>query len=264
MDIKKQEKFLDWLSNKLQTNIGEVIGKGVDGVVYNIGRKRVLKLSTANIKETYKLVNENIPGVCKIYSVGEITVPKRYVVKEWHRYGLSVSDSVIGSSYSKNITVYYIIMEELDSKKAASDLDYYVKSVVDSYFSNNHDMVDKYGFFDHEYKIINSIYIINKQRNNEDFLTEIIDYADDYFSTNGDYEKFQSLLSDLIEIFNNVGKLFVWEDVHKGQFGYDSHGNLKAFDIDSTFNVDLDYDYSKPRHLVREQIKNFSEFNKKR
>lgn len=264
---EKYNGFLDFIATKLQVKINSssYLGYGMSGEVHDIGNGRILKLTTSNIDESYKVVNKNIDGICKVYSIGEIEIPKRYITKAYGRYYIYLKNSSI-RTYYKNITIYYIIMEKLNAKKAEIDLDFYIDDLVENYFDYNKSEVLKYNnITDYKSNLHNGVYIINELKNNDDFLEKLIIFAsNNYFQKNIEVEKFYDILSELFKIFKNVGKIFKWIDIHKGQFGYDKKGNLKAFDIDSKYNVDLEHDHTKSRHLVRERkIRTFESFNTK-
>lgn len=254
----RYKKFLEWVSIKLQVNLNNKIGDGANGEVFDIGLNRVLKITQTNITEQQILINKNIDGICKVYSVGEIVVPKRFIIQQGRRYFIESDKSAFGGgSYSPNISLYYIIMEKLDANKAKSDLDFYIDGILDSFLDNHVEYVIT-TYNNHRASVL---YILNKLRNNDDFLTELIEYANNsYFSKQSEINKFYLLLSELLKIFKNVSEYFNWVDIHTGQFGYDKKGNLKAFDIDSEDNKEY-LDYIKPKHKIIENIMTFEQFN---
>lgn len=257
---EKYEGFLEFLSNKLQVDItpSNILGSGVSGEVYDIGMGRVIKLTSSNIDVSYKLANKNIDGLCKVYSVGEIKVPKRFVTKIHTRYYIELKDANVGRGYSPNITIYYIIMEKLDAKKAKSDIEFYIDGVVESFLGLENN--EKY-ILDYNGNPYNPLGTIDKHRNNDDFLIELIEYANNsYFQKQSEIDKFYHLMMDLLKIFKNVSKYFKWFDIHKGQFGYNKKGDLKAFDIDSENRIDLEYDHSKAKHVVMENVMTFKQY----
>jgi len=54
----------------------------------------------------------------------------------------------------------------------------------------------------------------------------------------------------LIVIFRNVGKYFDWMDIHPGQFGRNSKGELVAFDLDNSLTPTNDF----IKNTVNEEI----------
>jgi len=257
MTIEKNDnyiEFLNWLSIKLNIKITHenYISGGVYGEVYDIGRGRVIKITSTNITEQQILLNKNIEGICKVYSVGEIVIPKRFITKtKRSKYEFKLKD-VVMSGYIPNKSTYYIIMEKLDDKKALIDLTEFIFNM--NYFINDNDNSIKYNYS--EYNILK---IINNNRNNEEFLSDVISYMEKIFDKDSELQNFYIILSMLLTIFNNVSKYFYWFDIHKGQFGYDKNNNLKAFDIDnekSTYYME----YHTPKHKIIESIEFFNDY----
>jgi hypothetical protein len=68
------------------------------------------------------------------------------------------------------------------------------------------------------------------------------------------YFELDPIIYELIDVLYNISKYYNWEDIHSGQFGLNSKGELVAFDIandDEKFGNSFDY-YPTPKNILKE------------
>lgn len=267
------ETLLDWISMKLQHTIGERIGRGMEGVIHRYSKGKVIKITTEDAVQQYNLLNKNIRGIAKIYHTGLIEVPKRFFKKgEDGEVSIGGESKVKGFNDFRNtkhkIDVYtkyigYIIMEEVDTsigEKLSSEmneladlltkedengiiyLDKFpedLKEVVKRNYTSDFQSIQHHDIF--------NIFNLLSKRNPNSLKKEL----DKYF-------ELDPIIYELIDVLYNIGKHYVWEDVHSGQFGLNSKGELVAFDIaddDEKFGQSLGY-YPTPKNIIKESKSN--------
>ena len=121
-----------------------MIGWGVYGVVFDIGRGRVLKITNSNVGNQNPIINKNIEGVAKIFSSGLIKVPKQFTyINKYKREILEFPKTIIRLSGGE---VGYIIMEKLTTKQVKEELN--DLEIIIRYFISDFEIMDKYSITD--------------------------------------------------------------------------------------------------------------------
>lgn len=227
--------FIDWLSMKLGKKIGERLGGGMYGEVFEMGPV-VIKISNREMFDSTAVESKNIPGIAKIYAHGKINVPSQFSKKGFGGLYVEVPNSSIGLGKEK--VLYYLIMEKLIiDKKMEDDIDD-VRWVLDQF-------LEKTG----EGHGLPSLRILFEKRESMEFLEELSHYIyEDY--PKKDANKYIETLSELVVIFRNVGEHFDWMDIHAGQFGRNKKGEIVAFDLDNPHDFTGDF----YKHVVHEDV----------
>jgi hypothetical protein len=252
---KKEETFIDWLSFKLQKKIGNKIGYGLNGIVYELGDKRIIKLSDIKLVELYKLLNKNIKGFAKIYQIGWIYPPKRFINRE-SMDEITIDGVDIFMKKSRNPKLGYIIMEKVDTS-VSKEIDQLVEVLYELVFSEKgieklpedfrsiiKNYTNTYGYGRQD--VLAFIYELVKK--NEFKLVE--------FLKSRYMDILPNIIYELIGVFSSIKDYYPeWADAHTGQFGRNSKGELVAFDVGND-----DYDiYSRrmellpiPKNIIKE------------
>jgi len=234
---KGEENFIHWLSMKFGKKIGNYLGSGMWGYVYEFGYKKVIKISTDGSYSSKFIANRNIKGIAKIYSYGKIKIPIRFIE---NGSTLKIDDlkRTMSVRYVDSLSLSYIIMEKLmittELVNKIADIQY----ALDSY-------IDFLGF-DYIVEGDNGLKELFDNINDDDFIQKTYNYITDGFKID------ESLFAELVVIFKNISKHFDWVDVHPGQFGRNYKGELVAFDLDnptSNFN-------NSDKHIIHENNTN--------
>jgi len=233
-EFKNQETFIEWLSRKSGIQITEGDPRfGLFGAVFNLGDKRVIRLSRTQ-HLTYKhMLNKNIPGAVRVYSMGKIKIPNRYLDHlptniRCVKFGM---DYKMKSNFDKLCTrngyVYYTVMEKVDIPK---DLVLNIDHISDSikHMENDEQHETAYLGLKHIY---DCIYWADEE---EDYMNVVQDLYDTISNDFGPRQakKLHILMADIVALFKKLVKNFNWDDIHSGQFGYNTKGELIAFDLD--------------------------------
>ena len=220
MDFKK------WLSDKLQKNIGELISLSHNGIVYSLDDKRVLKISHKLDKTPYMFLNKNIKGITKIYHIGKLIVPNRFI--ETVEIPFEISNNRIPIFLSRigggSNEFSYIIMEKVNTDGVSDEIQNIshhlilngvkadFKSKVMEEYDNLPDLI--------EYSsILRILYYMSVDKNKSYEILKEFDLP--------------KISYELIDVFHNISKYVNWEDIHLEQFGRNLKGELVAFDIDN-------------------------------
>ncbi len=268
-EFRKEDDFLTWLSMKLGKGIGQMLGKGSKGIVYQLSSGHAIKLSESSLHEQNRIMNKNIKGVAKIFSSGVIDIPKRFVEEDEH---VKLRDDYKLPGDKK---LYYIILEKItvtdDLLKALDDVDFAMDYFVDTEVVNS-DWVpgegwkekikrDKYGNIDYGLKFL------FKNVANDKLLEKFIEYISDNKLKEASIDTIDILemLADLIPMFTEISKYYNWTDIHTGQFGYNSKGELVAFDLGDSWYSNKRKEEQKmkinqPKTVIRESILRFKDF----
>ncbi len=235
-----EQDFLDWISLKLNKKVGELIGWGSEGYVYELGHASVIKISSRNFSEQESIMNKNIEGLVKVYSWGSIKVPKRFLGDKVYEVPfLKVKNSSVQLPV-RGGKLYYLIMERVtvtdDISWQLEDMD----EIIDDYIMKS----PKYGRNFSDYTGLRTLY---NNRDDMDFIQGIANTIND--------EKSLTTFVELVCIFRNVAKYYNWKDVHKHQFGRNNKGQLVAFDLDDSIRHK-----GEGKYEIRESIKRFGEF----
>lgn len=213
--------FLDWLSEKLGKRIGRKIGGGMFGQVFELG-SAVIKISNKQMFDSESIANKKIPGVARVYAHGKINVPNKFIKKGFGGFYLDFPRTSMGISRDK--TLYYLIMEKVHT---SNDIELPIEDIVwalESYF-------DDYKKSSSEVPLLRELF---EKRNDEYFIIDFVNFIrNDYLDSEREFNKYLETLSELLAVFRSVGKHFDWMDIHAGQFGRNSKGELVAFDLDN-------------------------------
>lgn len=232
-----EQSFKDWLSVRLMNKVGNRIGRGNYGVVYNFGYNQVIKItSLSECIKSEKIKDLNIPNIAKIYQVGEIEIPVRF---------RNDNEIEIEDVYIKleNGRIGYIIMEKLD-----------ISITLQNIIDDLEDVIGDMNIDIYHGEIPVSKHVKNVTSNAETPLHSLFVLRDDKYFVNNlklimiRYGHDTEIVDSLLEIFRIVGKYYEWSDIHSGQFGYDKNRNIKAFDITDNMNINN----MKKRFLVKE------------
>ena len=184
------------------------------------------------------MLNKNLPGTVRVYSMGKIKVPKRYL----EPFSNDCNYVKLGVDYTKRSEldklsmcgdiVYYTIMEKVNIPK---DFELNIGHITDSIKHLQNIDPDKhetsYLGLSHLY---DSIYYGDEWDEDEPGKETIEDLYD---MISNDFDapmakKLHILMADIVVLFRKLVKNFRWSDIHSGQFGYNTQGELVAFDLD--------------------------------
>lgn len=232
--MNNSETFREWFKSKTGIQIGKHLGDGSQGVVYDIGNRKVIKFMSTIRNNQEPILNKKIPGVAMVYQTGLIEIPKRYLYDHNVKLANEREDLIFISGRPQQS---YIILEKLydlstANGKVESTFWEFGELVVDMINNNKwNDFLNENNFNKEEIKnILDDIemssytpsilmFSFSKYHNLLELLENKI----------SDYNIFT--YKELSNIFKNINKYYNWNDIHGGQFGYDKYGNLKAFDI---------------------------------
>lgn len=240
----EEKGFINWLSGKFGKKIGKRLGGGMFGEVYEFG-PAVIKLSSRNVYDNASIANKNIPGIAKVYAHGKIIVPIQFLdraIRGW--YSLDTKDTSM--TLRSDRVLHYLIMEKLDSNRKVKDEIDDVRWAIENFSKENKISGDS---------DLRDLFV---NRNNEDYIQNLYNYIQNNFSKS-DAIKVSEIMVELISIFRSVGKFYNWLDVHPGQFGRNSKGELVAFDLDNPKESYSNFD----KHLVREKMSENKEIIRK-
>ena len=230
------QEFIKWIGTKLQKKIGKFIGMGVDGMVYELDKHRVIKFTQYHRGSKFNafLQNKTLPGVYKIYSTGIIHLPERF----WfiwdpnsHIYG----DGLELDKYNDDDhQLAYIIMERVyPSKqltKQINKIDYSVNG------ANGLKQIQS-AVKDNDNKKLNEFKKYFKDKNEDDLA---------------------SLIDEIAEVYKTLNKHDIkWSDNHGGNWARNKNGKLVAIDLDDDGNVfnGGSNKQSIPKNVIRERSK---------
>lgn len=235
-----ERSFLDWLSMKLGKKIGIKLGSGASGAVFDIGNA-VIKISRNNSLDQASILNKNIPGTVRIYANGKIKVPKKLLTKQFGTASKFV-DIPMGHILVKDSGfLYYLIMEKVQVDQSIEHDIEDIMWALESYF-------DDYKKKSSEDSVLRELF---EKRNDEEFIKDFAKFLrDNYTNSEKSYNEHLETLAELIGVFRNVGKYFDWMDIHSGQFGRNSNGELVAFDLDNSIYKTNEF----VKHTVSEEV----------
>lgn len=217
-----EQDFADWLSYKFGKKIGKLIGTGVRGQVYEFGSSNVIKLSISDEHEASLIIDKKIPGVAKVYSRGKIIVPQRFRI-----------------TFDGKKFIHYIIMEKLTTSKELKDDIHEIEHAISSFIKNKaHEVIKGYDpiYYSPLLELFNQI-------RNDEYVQACFNYVVNDFNVSGE------LFAEIVSIFKKVIDFFNWQDIHSGQFGRNSKGELVAFDLDNPHKKWID---RSVKHTIKE------------
>ena len=270
-------EFITWLSSKLNIKIGNWIGGGVEGEIYEIDKNRVIKIKYPNISTEQYLSSRNIDGIVKIYQTGEIIAPKRFKYpdgakpSDYDYSGISLLDPN-RTSGRYDTTMGYVIMERLfpdkELEKKIEFLDSNIwREFKGVYYEKNEDgftTTRKFKNLGHHEETIKAI-----KKSLDGFGVELLkatfrNYNNEYFMSDlrnfitSEYNEYLDIFNRMLLIFKNIKSLNIdWGDIHSEQFAYNHKKDITAFDISFGFddddNIDKIKSYQKKvKNIIRE------------
>ena len=202
---KETNNDYDKLNNIFDNKLGELVGWGSTSFVFDWEDDKVIKIKNTN-NDKY-----NDWGFYETYDMGSIDYP--HDVLSIDNIHLSV----------RNNTLWYVIMEKLEiSKELYNRLDD-VEFVIDRYLYDQ-------GI---DWKKPPLLWLL--ENNTKSNLIRLAQTArNDVFDSNKVYNDFLETLSELSVTMSKVKERGVehWKDVHKGNFGYNSDGDIVPFDTE--------------------------------
>jgi len=236
-----KRSFLNWLSGKFNQEIGNMLGSGLYGSVFEFGKKskRVIKLTEKEDLDTYSTINKTINGVVKVYSYGKTEVPKRFLLK---RFGNEISNTIeTEGSYinlNKDGYIYYIIMERLYPNEELENDIHDIGGIFIEFYEETQENTSG----------IPSLRLLFKNRDDMQILLKFSDYIQKNYPKESN--KHLETLAELIVLFRKIGKNFDWMDIHPGQFAYDNKGEIKAYDLDNSYILTQ----GEVKNIIRESL----------
>ncbi len=217
----EDKDFREFVSRILGKDIGDVIGEGADGMVYEFDKFRVIKIQTEteNLDAVINLSKSPVPGIVRIFSVGKIKLPKKF----WEHFGKKLA---------------FVIMEKLFPNRQLSDnLRKISKLWIE--FSKENQL--------NKNKPISAFYALRDIALSKD--KEIIKKFL-FFIEEKSPELLETLMK-LLKIFENLKDVGInWGDIHPEQFAYNKNGEIRAFDIDYAGNAHLGLE-AVPQNLLK-------------
>jgi hypothetical protein len=220
-----------YLSEKFNRDITR-LQQEEERLLFSYDSKRILKLIPKNTftedVDLYKYLYENYQRlpIAKIYSIGEIQVPKNLLFEKEYIYKII-----------EKVYIPYYLVKELE----------YMDSLVNE--------VERFCDIFLGVGLLSGIgYILRKNKNTEDKLECIRDY----------FKRYEPIYSDrLDEVIDLIKTLYkdgiYWVDIHPGQFGINTKGELVSFDLDTTNLKKSKNPYIKTK-IKESKLLNFKEF----
>lgn len=277
------DEFIKWFSMKTNIPVGDYLGSGVEGEVYEIDKYRVIKFGYPSIPiHAQHLANKNLDGVVKVYQTGNIIAPKRFkypnesTPRDYYYSGISLLDPE-KTDGPRDFTIGYMVMERLYPSKELEEklktLDGKVwRDFVGMYWEKGEHggQTRKTKDMGHHEKtkqaIDKALDSFGRTMLKTTFLeidnTEFVNDAKNFISKN--YPELLDTYNRLLVIAKNIKSIGMkWGDVHQNQFAYNANGEITAFDISFGHNQSS-YDsktqtvtYEKPyEKAVKRKIKN--------
>ena len=233
---KLKESFIQWLSSRLQLKIGNRISRGMEGAVYELDKKRVIKITDPNYTYLENFVNIRIDGIAQIYHVGSIKVPERFRTDD---NGKLLNSLYLNDDPNKNVySFHYFNQSPLEIELYNGMVTYIIMERIDTSVQKDIEELER------KY----SKYLMDPQETILFYVYELCMDLDEDSKDIQDLKRISPLSSDLIDLFyklkNSIGN---WEDIHSGQFGTNYKGDLVAID---TFELDTIIQQNK--NIVKE------------
>lgn len=272
------DEFIKWFSMKTNIPVGEYLGSGVEGEVYEVDKYRVIKFGYYYIPtDAQHLSNRNLDGVVKVYQTGNIVVPKRFkypnesTPKNYYS-GISLLDPE-KTDGPKDFTIGYMVMERLYPSKELEEKLKTLNGKVWIDFVGMYWEKDGRGFETrkikdmghHEktnqaiQKALNSFgRTMLKTTFSEINNTEFIKDAKNFISK--EYPELLDIYNRLLIIAKNLKSIGMeWDDAHENQFAYNAKGEITAYDISFGFNQFNQPSYEKAskmkiKNIIREEL----------
>ena len=205
----QEDNFIDYVKNKFGFKKLEYINSGIEGTVYNIDDKKILKI-TRNIPIGYKnFLNKKFKNLMNVYSIGEITVPNKFITS-WSRDYYTILDGKNQIAFIKKgqQKVFFVIAERLYPYKNMDALENIINPLGFSMYY--------YGWSTSDYEYIyhnpNDIYDINYEFTDEEInIFEQIIYAFKELHENG-IKKFDFNIGNILTNKQGQLKLIDYDD----------------------------------------------------
>lgn len=237
------QNFISWLMDKLKVKTYKKIGMGLSGIVYDIGRGRVLKITEPNTQNQNPIINKNILRIVKTYHTGLIHVPKKFIDKSTNL--VKLGDETLPLKDGKSLG--YIIMEKLETKRTQKEVEELEE--IMSYFSenNNHDI--------YELSYLMSYYRDGKKV----FYSFKKEFLEKYSHKSTLFEEVEECIKTILKYYGG------YSDLTPEQFGRNKFGVLKVFDLSNDSEDYEDLSMYKPvKNIVKEDNLSLSESYQKR
>ncbi len=287
-DIKKEsldELFRKWLSNKLTIKIGDFLGSGVEGEVYEIDKHRVIKLTYPNVTISQHLSSKNLPGIAKIYQTGTIIAPRKFKA-DYNRDNYPEYDGIDLLNPERthgpnDFEIGYIIMERLKIDKELTDDIHCLDEYLWFRFKDNHKHSDKVLEIieraDRRFGVIFLKTLFDEINNNQElideykefikvvepFQTRVKYYGNEMYSfDDSKRDRMIEIIDRMVIISNSLNSIGVdWGDIHHEQFGYNTSGEICAYDISMDFNsLETEFYKSLTKKKTKNIIREFKSF----
>lgn len=226
----KGEEFFEWLSMKFGQSIGSYLGSGMTGMIYCFGKdcKRVIKLTRKYDKNYASIKDKNIKGVIKIFSNGKINVPDKFLTKEFDDRAKYVDVKngmlpVIG-----NNDMYYTIMEYIKTDESLTHSIEDLSEAIGEFISKNYN----YEFETYTGDEVPYLRLFFLECENQQFLQDLYNFIYEIYDKKV-ADSTVEIMVELAVLFKNIKPHFDWHDIHANQFGYNTKGELVAYDIDN-------------------------------
>ena len=210
--------------------------------------------------QLYKLLDKNIKGFAKIYHIGYIKPPKKFISRDGKLLQVKGESKVVKSfdeyrMLSSQITLYngtagYVIMEKVDTSEVIHEIRS-LRDLLEKFVFNKRDVRD----IPQELKTRSETSLTSKF---EIFPTlyewvkdglPFMDYLEDKLGN------IPEILYELISVFKSISEVYPgWDDIHSGQFGRNKKGELVVFDVgddDNKYGGDLS-EYPNPKNIIKE------------
>lgn len=240
--------FIEWLGVKLGKNIGNVLGSGTQGVIFDMGYN-VLKISPEPFNQVQSIINKNIAGIAKIYSHGSIQVPRQFQKPEGNtRVSIDVGGAMdIRPLKESKGELFYLIMEKLyDGDDVAWDLQMIDESIGRYYWKQG------------EKQDVDTFELLKNITSDTDSFRPLYDHVKEDLSPEQ-----ADLMVEWGVSLKNIAQFFKWKDAHIYQFALNQKGELVAFDFDNPIDKVSDFtkhtvsESTDPQIRVTDEIKKY-------
>jgi len=129
-------ELIDWICKKLGMKKNPTyLGRGGSSVVYDIGDNKVIKITNHVPAAYYKILNKNQKGFAKVYAIGEVAPPSRFIEEQFLSKTVFIDSE--RSFYYLNTNIYYIICEKVESKEVSKKITKLINFILDICEDNN-------------------------------------------------------------------------------------------------------------------------------
>jgi hypothetical protein len=193
------EIHFDELNKIFNNKLGKLLGYGKYSFVFEYDTNKVIKIKNNNNN------NYSDYGYYKTYKTGVI---------ETNKDSITIDNSYLGIYNNK---FFYIIMERLDTPKNLYEKIDEVEFVIKEFTKKEHPLLWLYN-----------------NSNDIDKLKELLNYSiNEIYDYISQYNSLLETVTELATLFTDMkNKNIVWNDIHKGNFGYNKKGDITPFDME--------------------------------